>query len=253
MRIKMRVRASLFALAVAIAVVGCNGGGPGGAPFFVVETTYQSNGITNVDPHVNVGGAVNGDPGLFCTQYNSGNSSFSGTTDQNGLFKVANADVGPSCSWTINRGSSAGCPNPNPSGTTAIVSTSGVTVNVPCNAATVFNSSPRYVNSTNPPTSVTIAGRNMTSTYGMPQAKVYDVNQSLLLTVAASGAAGDGTSITLPASGIASLGDGDYGAVVYVKQSNGTWQPVGGAGLSVYTPDPGPPGGGCHPPSPCTQ
>ena len=177
-------------------------------------------------------------------------ASFNGTTDGNGRYTVTNAAVGGSaCSWTFNRGASANCPNPNPAGVTVPNVLSGPTFNLPCNGATLFAAGPSIINKANPLSSITITGQNIGSTYAMPQVTVYDVNQSALVTITASSVAPDGSSLTIPAAQVTLLADGSYGAVVYVKQASGTWDSVGGAGISLFTPSGPPPR--CKPPMPC--
>jgi hypothetical protein len=250
MKTRTKLVSFLFATIAVTTMAGCGiFSGGGSSPFFTVVTVYQLNGFTKLDPHVNVAGFANA-PQFNCPA--GGNTTSFGpvSTDSNAQYKVANAVLGgTACSWTINRGTSVNCPSPNPSGTTAFVNFNGVTVNVPCNGSTIFNAGPSLIDSNNPPSTITITGQNMSAANGMPQVTIYDVNQNALLTVTATSASGDGTSITIPADQIAYLGDGNYGAVVYVKQSNGTWDTVGGAGIDLWTSGGG--GNPCNPPMPC--
>ena len=249
MKTRTKLVSFLFAAIAITAMAGCGiFSGGSSSPFFTVVTVYQLNGFTKLDPHVSVIGSANA-PSIFCPAGGNTTSFGPNSTDSNAQYKVTNAALGPSCGWTINRGTSANCSNPNPAGTTATVGFSGATVNVPCNGSTIFNAGPSLIDSNNPPASITITGQNMSAAYGMPQVTIYDVNQNALLTVTATSASGDGTSITIPDDQIAYLGDGNYGAVVYVKQSNGTWDTVGGAGIDLWTSGGG--GNPCHPPMPC--
>jgi len=247
-----RIASLLLVILATGALVGCGGGGSGSStPFFVVETVFSLNGFTKLDPHVAVAGTANA-PGIFCTANPGGVASFNGTTDGNAQFTIANAAVGGSaCSWTINRGVSANCPTPNPVGVTPINVLNGTTVNVPCNGATLFLAGPSVVNKSKPPSSISITGQGMGATYAMPQVSVYDVNQTVLLTLTATSVAPDGSALTIPAAQINLLADGSYGAVVYVKQADGTWASVGGAGIAVFTPSGNPPPPRCKPPMPC--
>jgi hypothetical protein len=95
---------------------------------------------------------------------------------------------------------------------------------------------------------MTISGQNMVPTYAMPQVFFYDSNQVSHLQVTAISASPDGTSIVIPASQV-TFPTGYYGAVVYVMQPDGTWNPVGGAGIFMEAPppnDPNPPTCGPH-------
>src|SRR5262249_5205066 len=211
---------------------------------------FSLNGFVRPDPHVSVAGFANA-PSLYCTANPGGTGSFSNvTTDGNAQFTVSNAAVGGvTCSWTINRGSSANCPNPNPVDTTVLNVLNGATINVPCNGSTLFRAAPSGINTSSPPSSITINGQDISTTYATPQVTVYDVNQTALLTLTASSVAPDGSSLTIPATQISQFVDGSYGAVVYVKQADGTWDAVGGAGIAVFTPTGPPPR--CRPPMVC--
>jgi hypothetical protein len=252
----MKIRTVSFACMIVtiLAVLGCGGGGDISfssppPPFFTVVTVYSVNGFVRPDPNVGVIGTAFL-PAANCLTNPNGISSFSSTTNGNAQYTVQNAAVGVStCVWTINRGASPNCPNPSITGT-KVTANPSATVNVPCNGSTIFTADPNIINLNNPPSTITITGQNMDATYGMPQVTFYDVNQTALLTVTAISVSGDGTSLTIPADQVVFSND-SYGAVVYVKASDGTWNSIGGAGINVFTPDFGGDGGTCNPPMPC--
>jgi hypothetical protein len=244
---------SYFSLMVLLAsvVIGCGGGGNPEPPAFTanVETVFSTNGIQHVDPNVQFNGIIEvpeSDWPTDCELNPAGVNQFGGDTNSNGLFSESNVAMGISCSWSFFRNASANC---SAQGfTNVLVTTPNQTVILPCaSSLAIFNVAPSLINPTKPPSSLTITGQGMFSTYAMPQVYFYDENDKVWLQVAASSASGDGTSLVVP-GGQVSFGDGTYGAVVYVEQANGTWNPVGGGSITLFTPSPPP---RCKPPMPC--
>jgi len=250
MRMKSNVASALLMIFAVAALAGCSGGNGGGnnSDFFTVVTLFSVNGFAKPDPNVGVNGAAAG-ASFNCTQFPNGVSTFNGATDGNGQFTVANAALGGNgCAWNILRAASANCPVT--SSANVFVTFPGQTVNLGCSApgAATFTASPENMNPSKPPSTMTFLGANFTVAYGMPQVTFYDVNQSVLLTVTAISVSADGTSLTIPATQV-TFADGGYGAVIYSKQADGTWNPLGGAAVNLFTPSGPPPR--CKPPMPC--
>jgi hypothetical protein len=246
MKTRKNISTCLLVLMAISFTAGCGSGGGNNSDFFVIETTILVNGFVHPEPSVHVSGVANS-PTTFCTQFPNGTASFDTTTDGNGQFTVQDAAAGgPSCSWTISRFPSAQCSQFSSSN--IFVTVPGGTFNVQCAlAVNTFTANPSKIDPTAPPSTITITGKNMYPTYAMPQVTIYDQNQTALLTVNASSASGDGTSLTFPASQL-TFGDGGYGAIISVKQSDGTWLTVGGAGIRFFTAVTI---NKCRPPMPC--
>jgi hypothetical protein len=237
-------------LATALAVAGC-GGGNGTAPsiFFTVHTTVTVNGISNPEPNVSVGGFV---PLLgltlanACSQNPGGVNSFGPVaTDSNGNRTVANAAIGPSCTWEFSRDVSQQCPVATINDQITVTNPNAM-IPLPCGVAVnTFVANPHSFDPANPPATVTITGQNMLATYAMPKVDIYDQNHTLYLEVTALSASSDGTTLVFPSNQITFTGR--FAAVVYVQDANGTWDAVGGADINVSPPPPPPPtgGGGC--------
>jgi hypothetical protein len=246
MNIKSKLSVFLLAVMAVSLVVGCGSGGGNNSDFFAVATVITVNGLTQREAGVHVSGTANS-PTIFCTEFPNGTSGFDATTDSNGQYTVQNAALGgSSCSWTLNRFASANCPQFSTQ--TIFVTVPGGTFNFPCAVAiNTFTATPSKIDPTSPPSTIMIKGNNMYPTYAMPQVTFYDQNETALLTVNASGASGDGTSITIP-GGQVTFPDGGYGAVISVKQADGTWQTIGGAGIRLFTTVTI---NKCKPPMPC--
>jgi hypothetical protein len=246
MNTKSKLSVFLLAIMVVSWAVGCGSGGGNNSDFFVIETTILVNGFVRPESGVHISGTAN-TPTVFCTQFPNGTSGFDANTDGNAQYTVQNAALGgPSCSWTLSRFPSAQCPQF--SSQTIFVTVPGGTFNFQCAVAiNTFTANPSKIDPTAPPSTITITGQHMYATYAMPQVTFYDQNENALLTVNAVSASGDGTSMTVPASQL-TFPDGGYGAVINVKQADGTWQTIGGAGIRLFTTVTI---NKCRPPMPC--
>jgi hypothetical protein len=231
----MKATLGLVSVVPVLLVAGCNGGG-GSTKFFTVSTNVTINGINKLDPGVRVIGDVpfNIDSVRDCQINPGGIRHFDGTTNSNATFRVDNPVLGFTCAWALTRGTSPLCPIGN--GTTVFVTSSGPNFALPCGTnVNTFTAAP--------PSTITIAGANMYPTYAVPRVYLYDQNENVWLQVNATSASADGRSLVFPSSGLSFPG-GEYGAVVYVMQSNGTWNAVGGASVEVWDSSGGGGGGG---------
>jgi hypothetical protein len=246
MNIKSKLSVFLLAVMVGSWVVGCGSGGGNGSDFFTIDTVITINGFVRPEAGVHISGVANS-PTVFCTEFPNGTSSFDATTDSNGQYTVQNAALGGgSCSWALDRFASANCPQFSTQ--TIFVTVPGGTFNFPCAVAiNTFTATPSKIDPTAPPSTITISGQNMDPTYAMPQVTFYDQNENALLTVSASSASGNGTSIVIPGNQV-TFPDGGYGAVISVKQADGTWHTIGGAGIRLLTTVTI---NKCKPPMPC--
>jgi hypothetical protein len=227
---------------------GCNIG-EGGATslFFKVHTTVTINGLTQDESNVTVGGMVP----LFgivlvdsCSQNPTGIAAFGpDTTNNSGFFTVSDSThgvaIGPSCTWEFSRDVSAQCPVQTINDPVSVTA-SGQVVPLPCGVAVnTFTANPSKVDSTNPPSTVTITGQNMVATYAMPKVDFYDSSRTLHLEVSAISVSPDGTMLVFPGNQLTFTGR--FSATVYVMDANGNWDGVGGAAVTIVPPPPPPP------------
>lgn len=234
------------------ALTGCGGGSSGCNNCQTITTHVTINGMSQLDPGATVNGNVVVPPiddQTDCDINPSGAGTFGGTTDpQNASFTADNVAIGHACSWSIFRGTTAKCPVANTM--TVFFTVPGGSHPIDCGTQiNTFSVTPNPIDPTSPPTTITISGQNMYPTYAMPKVTFYDGNQNILLQVTATSASSDGTSVVAPASQV-TFADGFYAAVIYVLQADGTWQPVGGAGIETRTPLSSPTNP-CKPPMPC--
>lgn len=226
-----RVGLSLLITFVIGLGIGCSGGS---GPSFNVATTIMVNGLMQPEAGVTIAG-VAGTPSIDCAQNPMGTSQFGPLpTDANGVYKVSNAAYGPNCGWSFNRYVSAHCPQPT-FNDVMFVTIDSQTVHLPCAIPiNTFSANPFRINVNSPPSTFNITGHGMDATYGLPQVWFYNQNRTVLLRVTAVSASSDGSLIGVPASNVTFGANGSYAAVVYVRQSTGTWSPVGGAEIYIY-------------------
>lgn len=113
-----------------------------------------------------------------------------------------------------------------------------------------FSASPDSIDAQNPPAYVLFNGKGLDNTYSEPAVAFYDEFGYVVASTLASQSFWDGgevTGIEVVLPDISQVPDGVYAVAVHNVLSDGTWELVGGAYMTVYgnpPPPPPPPGGG---------
>lgn len=116
---------------------------------------------------------------------------------------------------------------------------------IPCLAQPRFLAVPDYIEPSNPPSTITITGHDIDSTYGMPYIKYYDPNGTLVAQLQASEVAPDGSWLSGPTPDLSGVSSNSYWVVISNVTVDGT-EVIGATllyidnGLPPPPPDPDP-------------
>ena len=101
-----------------------------------------------------------------------------------------------------------------------------------------LTASPSSIDLNSPPSTATITGQSMSSTYGMPRVDYFDGYGYLIGSTTATYVSGDGTQLQAPVPSLSYAWSGDYLIVVTNMESNGFYaETVGRASISCWGRD----------------
>ena len=218
----------IAALAVMSLAIGCGGGGGGSSTDpnrgFDVETVVNSNGIIFAQ-----GARVQ-------AQFQYATGTTVGTTeffDRNVLHNARFEGAKVPGVWRFIASGYAGCPGLVPAEKEM---KSGNKIRLTCFTIGVgfFSASPDAVDVNAPPSTGTITGSGISTTYGMPVVSYYDENGYLLAERTATAVAADGTWLQGPVPDFSGSYNGQYTLVVNNKNADGSPAIIGTALIDVY-------------------
>jgi hypothetical protein len=99
-----------------------------------------------------------------------------------------------------------------------------------------FGFSPSPIDAWSPPSTGTISGSGLDSTYDMPQVQYYTMDGTYVAQDTATYVASDGSSITVPGGDLSTLNPGTYAGFVYNAGPSSTWNYVGTTSVQVMVP-----------------
>jgi hypothetical protein len=111
-----------------------------------------------------------------------------------------------------------------------------------------FTVAPSAVEAESTPETLTLYGAGVSTAYGMPLIRYFDLNGVLVAQAYAEQVGWDGTWLTGSTTDLSSAYSGEYTVIILNANADGTWQSVGGATVEVFhfvepPPDPDPCGG----------
>jgi len=242
---RLSLLCTILAAILVVALVNCGGGG-GAPPVRTADTQFVVNAYatyaTRYDPLNNeqVHGKFAATPPVSATVYD-----WAVITDNNGNGIVTSTNctvcpsVAPPVTMQVWLAADYKCSLPPPA-VPAPVTTSGAwkvrggQVEVACQGNPAAAASPDPITVSSLPSSITLTGQNLSTSYGTPKVQWYDDYGYMVVDQYASSYSSDGTSLTVATPSSAStLFGGMYGIVVMPKQSDGTYWSQAGAAIEV--------------------
>lgn len=228
----------LLTVVLTASAVGCDTGNtlptatPGGG--FFIETRIKESGIVYIEPGVGIIGnwvadlpGAAGDP-----------SSWTKISNPQGLISVVGGRAPATWkgTWVSDIGLGDACNGFSAQGPVAVGKISHITCEPPSSVpqviASPFTLSPNPINTTAPPSSVTVTGEGLNTTYGLPLIQYYDLNGNLVAQENATSVSSP-TAMVVSGGGISHLPVGTYAGYVSNAGPNGTWNYVGTGSLQV--------------------
>lgn len=125
---------------------------------------------------------------------------------------------------------------------------------LPCNGNQTFAAVPSYIETTNPPATITITGFDIDSTYGMPYVEYWDQSGNLVAQGQASSVAPDGTWLSGATPDLSNVPSSSYWVFIRNVTADGSLQFLGATTIYIDNgqppppppPDPSPCGTGPH-------
>jgi len=118
---------------------------------------------------------------------------------------------------------------------------------IPCIDRRPFAATPDYIDTSNPPPTITITGDGIDATYSMPYVQYYDPDGNLVAQAQASEVAEDGTWLSGSTPDLSSVVSNSYWAVVSNVAPDGSQVVIGATVVYVDSGQPPPPS--CNPSS----